>query len=70
MIFNCPSRMPNKRVSQIACACPAVQKYHWFQKAVWMDEKEVYTQDELRDLALEYIARDDDEIIEAQVHYD
>jgi hypothetical protein len=35
-----------------------------------MDEKEVYTQDELRDLALEYISRDDDEIIEAQVHYD
>ena len=33
------------------CLCVmqnTVQKYHWFQKAVWMDDKDLYTAEELR----------------------
>ena len=41
---------------------PEVQKHHWFQKAVWMDDKPVYTRDELRDLTIEYLSRNDDEV--------
>lgn len=36
---------------------PEVFKFHWFQKAVWMDDQPVYTVEELRDLALEYVTR-------------
>eukprot|EP00960_Hanusia_phi_P057820 763670-Hanusia_phi.AAC.9 len=39
---------------------------HWFQKAVWMDAKDAYTRQELDDLALEYICRNDEELMEAK----
>ncbi|EKX55094.1 hypothetical protein GUITHDRAFT_149954 [Guillardia theta CCMP2712] len=45
---------------------PELTKMHWFQKAVWMDAKDVYTRQELNDLALEFICRNDDEIMEAK----
>ena len=36
---------------------PEVMKFHWFQKAVWMDDQPVYTAEELRDLTIEYMSR-------------
>mmetsp|Transcript_27172 Transcript_27172/g.52983 ORF Transcript_27172/g.52983 Transcript_27172/m.52983 type:complete len:184 (+) Transcript_27172:20-571(+) len=44
---------------------PHLQKFQWFQKAVWMDQKKSYTVEELTALAAEYVSRNDEVIIEA-----
>lgn len=43
----------------------AVQKFAWFQKAVWMDEKTSYSKEEMRALCAEYVTRNDEVINEA-----
>uniref|UniRef100_A0A7S1DMT3 Translation machinery-associated protein 16 n=1 Tax=Hemiselmis andersenii TaxID=464988 RepID=A0A7S1DMT3_HEMAN len=44
---------------------PQLQKFQWFQKAVWMDQKKMYTVEELTALAAEYVTRNDELIADA-----
>eukprot|EP00961_Rhodomonas_salina_P015362 206184-Rhodomonas_salina.4 len=37
----------------------------FFQRSIWMDQKKVYTLEELKELANEYTERHDDEIADA-----
>mmetsp|Transcript_41493 Transcript_41493/g.101803 ORF Transcript_41493/g.101803 Transcript_41493/m.101803 type:complete len:185 (+) Transcript_41493:160-714(+) len=44
---------------------PQLKKMAWFQKVVWMDEKPVYSKEEMTALCAEYVTRNDEEIAEA-----
>mmetsp|Transcript_9789 Transcript_9789/g.23270 ORF Transcript_9789/g.23270 Transcript_9789/m.23270 type:complete len:216 (+) Transcript_9789:29-676(+) len=44
---------------------PELMKMSFFQRSIWMDQKKVYTLEELKELANEYTERHDDEIADA-----